>query len=58
MPSTGPTSGLPSGVNVMAPLDDADCEPVELLELPVIRSGGALVDVDHREALYDAMDER
>ena len=33
-------------------------EPVELPELSTFRSGGALVDIDNREALYNAMDER
>lgn len=27
-------------------------------ELPTFRSGGALVDIDNRDALYDAMDGR
>jgi hypothetical protein len=29
----------------------------ELPELPTFRSGGALVNIDSREALHDAMDE-
>ena len=33
-------------------------EPAEPPELPTFRSGGALVDIDNREALYNAMDER
>ena len=32
--------------------------PRELRELPTFRSGGALVDVADRDALYRAMDER
>jgi hypothetical protein len=30
----------------------------ELQELPTFRSGGALVNIDSREALHDAMDEQ
>ena len=33
-------------------------EPAELAPLPVFRSGGALVDVADRDALYQAMEGR
>jgi hypothetical protein len=33
-------------------------EPTELPPLPCFSSGGALVDVANREALYDAMEGR
>ena len=31
---------------------------VELPELPTFRGGGTLVDIDNRDALYDAMEGR
>ena len=33
-------------------------KPVELPELPTFHGGGTLVDIDNRDALYDAMDGR
>lgn len=36
----------------------ARAEPRPLPELPTFKSGGALVDVASREALYQAMEER
>ncbi len=38
-------------------LKEADRPPKELPPLPTWNSGGFLVDIDDRNALYDAMDE-
>ena len=42
---------------VLAPPEAAKGEPANLPPLPTWRSGGFLVDIDDRDALYRAMEE-